>query len=327
MAQNSKDAQKRASRAERRAAEAAAMKARAEQMEKERKQQTIIGSIVVAVLVILVAIGAFTVYRNMHKKAETKAGTETVQEAYNALQKVKNTPKRVDKKGGLLISKNGYGKAVEGAPTVEIYMDFLCPGCGNLHRQLDTDLQKMIDAGQVNLDLHFMAFMDRWSTDEYSSRAANAAIYLAEHDSDPDHLISFMEKVYAEDFQPEEGSAYKSVSDDKLKKQMVAAGVAEDVANKAFSRDYQEWLDAIDAYTPKRSDLWHQTGSYKGSMTTPTVIINGEYWDMDQLSTAQTTVEDGLLESIGLKKEDVGVAGKMPSIGSEKKPISVTTGE
>ena len=47
MAQNSKDAQKRTSRAERRAAEAAAMKARAEQMEKERKQQTIIGGIVV----------------------------------------------------------------------------------------------------------------------------------------------------------------------------------------------------------------------------------------------------------------------------------------
>ena len=36
MAQNSKDAQKRTSRAERRAAEAAAMKARAEQMEKDR---------------------------------------------------------------------------------------------------------------------------------------------------------------------------------------------------------------------------------------------------------------------------------------------------
>ena len=177
MAQNSKDAQKRTSRAERRAAEAAAMKARAEQMEKERKQQTIIGGIVVAVLVILVAIGAFTVYHNMHKKAETKASTETVQEAYTALQKVKNTPKLVDKNGGLLISKNGYGKAVEGAPTVELYMDFLCRGCGNLHRQLDADLQKMVDAGRINLDLHFMAFMDRWSTDEYSSRAANAAIY------------------------------------------------------------------------------------------------------------------------------------------------------
>lgn len=147
MAQNSKDAQKRASRAERRAAEAAAMKARAEQMEKERKQQTIIGAIVVAVLVILVAIGAFTVYHNMHKNAETQASTQTVEEAYDKLQKVKNTPKLVDDKGGLLISKNGYGKSVDGAPTVAIYMDFLCPGCGNLHRQLDADLQKMVDAG------------------------------------------------------------------------------------------------------------------------------------------------------------------------------------
>ena len=129
MAQNSKDAQKRASRAERRAAEAAAMKARAEQMEKERKQQTIIGAIVVAVLVILVAIGAFTVYHNMHKNAKTQASTQTVEEAYDKLQKVKNTPKLVDDKGGLLISKNGYGKSVNGAPTVAIYMDFLVAIC------------------------------------------------------------------------------------------------------------------------------------------------------------------------------------------------------
>ena len=59
----------------------------------------------------------------------------------------------------------------------------------------------------------------------------------------------------------------------------------------------------------------------------PTVIINGKYWDMDQLTTAQTTVKDGLLESIGLKDSEVGVAGKMPSIGAKKGPISVTTGE
>ena len=117
------------------------------------------------------------------------------------------------------------------------------------------------------------------------------------------------------------------MSDAKIKEQMIAAGVSKDVTDKAFGRDYQEWLDAIDTYTPKRSELWHQSGSYKGSMTTPTVIINGKYWDMDQLTTAQTTVKDGLLESIGLKDSEVGVAGKMPSIGAKKGPISVTTGE
>lgn len=142
-----------------------------------------------AVLVILVAIGAFTVYHNMHKNTETQASTQTVEEAYDKLQQVENAPKLVDKKGGLLISKDGYGKSVEGAPTVAIYMDFLCPGCGNLHRQLDEDLQKMVDAGQINLDLHFMAFMDKWSTDDYSMPRSGMPRSIWPSDSDPSHLI------------------------------------------------------------------------------------------------------------------------------------------
>ena len=55
-------------------------------------------------------------------------------------------------------------------------------------------------------------------------------------------------------------------------------------------------LDAIDTYTPKRSELWNTSGTYKDSMTTPTVTINGKFWDMNQLSTAQETIEEGLLE-------------------------------
>ncbi len=327
MAQNSKDAQKRTSRAERRAAEAAAMKARAEKLEKERKQQTMIGAIVVAVLVILIAIGAFSVYQSIHQSATSEANSITMEEAYDELQAVENTPSLVDDKGGLLISKNGYGTSVEGVPTIAIYMDFLCPGCGNIHRQLDDDLQKMVNAGQINLELHFMSFMDRWSTDEYSSRAANAAMYLAEHDSDPNHMIAFLKNMYAEEFQPEEGSSYESVSDKQIKQQMIDAGVSEDVANNAFNRDYQDWLDAINTYTPKRSELWNVSGNYEGSMTTPTITINGKFWDMNQLSVAQETIHDGLLESIGLQSDQIGVEGKAPSIGSDKDPISNTTGE
>ena len=48
---------------------------------------------------------------------------------------------------------------------------------------------------------------------------------------------------------------------------------------------------------------------------------------MNQLSTAKMTTAEGLLEAIGLKADQVGVAGDMPSIGSKKGPISVTTGE
>ena len=79
---------------------------------------------------------------------------------------------------------------------------------------------------------------------------------------------------------------------------------------RRFGRDYQDWLDAIDTYTPKRSELWNTSGTYKDSMTTPTVTINGKFWDMNQLSTAQETIEEGLLEAIGIKSDDIGKGGR-----------------
>ena len=47
-------------------------------------------------------------------------------------------------------------------------------------------------------------------------------------------------------------------------------------------------------------------------MTTPTVTINGKFWNMNQLSTAQETIEEGLLEAIGIKSDDIGKEGVMP---------------
>ncbi len=327
MAQPNANKSNHKSRAERREAERLAQQARFEQAAKERKQQTIIGVIVIAVVVVLLVIAGVAVWRNLHPASSNNAASdETADQAYSALQAVETKPSKADDKGGILISKDGYGKKVADAPTVGIYMDFLCPGCGNLNRNLDADLIKMMNAGQINIDLHFMSFMDRYSTDEYSSRAANAALYIAEHDDNPDHLLEYVTSLYKKDFQPEEGPDYQSVSNDQLKAQMKKAGVSDDVADKAFDGTYKDWLDAINTYTPKREELWNTSGSLKGSMSTPTVTINGYFWDMNQLTLADVSIPDGFLESIGLKKADVGVAGDMPSIGAKGKPISVATG-
>lgn len=325
MPQDPNSPEKRRSRAERRAAEAAAMKAQAEQSAKERKQQTLIGAIVLAIVAILIVIGAVSVYKATH--SSSASDSVTVEQAYGQLQDVSVNPERADDQGGVLISKDGYGTSVDGAPTLAIYMDFLCPGCGSVHRSLDEGLIEMVQAGQLNVDLHFMSFMDRLSTDEYSSRAANAALYLADHDDDPMHLLTFVQKMYAEDFQPGEGSDYESVSDEQIKQQMLDAGVAQDVADAAFGRDYQDWLDAVNLYTPKRSELWNTSGSYKGSMTTPTLTINGTRWDLNEVAAADMTIYDGLLEAIGLSSDDVGNAEVMPSIGADGDPIPNMTGE
>lgn len=316
---------KRATRAERRAAEQAAQQAQAEQAAKERKQQTIIGCIVVAIIVVLVAIAGFAVYKAMQPSNTSSSSQQsdmTVDEAYSNLKKVSTQPANADDKAGFVISNKGYGQKAEGAPTISIYMEPLCPGCASVNRQLDPTLIKLMDAGQLNVDLHFLNFQDNKSSDNYSNRAFNGAIYIAEHDDDPNHLMNYLSNIYAEDFQPGELSNYKSVINDKLEKQAVKAGVSKDVAAAAFSgkNEYLDWLTASNNYTILRPELFSSAGSF----SSPTLTINGKYWDLKQLSLANMDMVDGFLKSIGLDADQIGAEGHMPSIGASGKPISLT---
>jgi protein-disulfide isomerase len=320
VAQKNQNA-KRNTRASRRAAEEKAAQEKAEQAAKERKQQTIIGAVVVAIIVVLVAIAGFAIYGAIHKNDVAKSTTE--EQAYQQLQKVETKPSAADDKGGILISSEGYGKKASGAPTVAVYMDPLCPGCASVNRQLDPTLVKLMNAGQLNIDLHFLNFQNNKSSDNYSNRVFNGAIYIAEHDDDPDHLMSYLSNIYAEDFQPGELSNYEPVNNAKLEKQAVKAGVSEDVAAAAFSgkNEYLDWLTASNDYTILRPELFNSSGAF----SSPTLTINGEYWDLKQLTLADTNMVDGFLKSIGLDADQVGVEGKMPSIGASGKPISVAS--
>ncbi|KAE8129599.1 MULTISPECIES: DsbA family protein [Bifidobacterium] len=318
---NRNKAAKRQARADRQAATAAAQQAQAEQAAKERRQQTIIGAVVVAIVVVLIAVIGIVVYHNVHKSNATK--NLTVQDAYSQLQNVKSTPKGANDKGGFLISKDGYGKKVAGVPTVGEYFDPLCPGCANFNREVDPTLKSLMDAGQINLELYPMSFLDGSSTDQYSSRASGAIAYIAGHDDNPDHLVSFIASIYAANFQPEEGQNYKPVSDAALKEQALKAGVPESVASKAFGREYQDWLSAINTYTPKRPELWNTEGQNKGAMTTPTVTFNGTTLDMTKVSSLGMDLKTAVLNSIGLTSSQVGKEGQLPSIGASGKPVSL----
>ncbi|KFI91756.1 dsbg [Bifidobacterium saguini DSM 23967] len=316
---DSKRQAKRATRAERRAAEEAALQAQAAQAAKERKQQTIIGIIVVAIVVVLVAVIGVVIYRNVTKSSTSATDNAT---AYSKMQSVETQPAKANDKGGFLISKDGYGKKTAKVPTVGIYMEPLCPGCASVNRQLDPTLVKMMNAGQLNLELHFLNFQDNKSSDNYSNRAFNGAIYIAEHDSDPNHLMNYLSNIYAEDFQPGELDNYVSVKNSKLEEQAVKAGVSEDVAKAAFSgkNEYVEWLSASNDYTISRPELFSSSGAF----SSPTLTINDTYWSLNNITLANTTMVDGFLKAVGLKSDQVGVEGQLPSIGANKKPIDIT---
>ncbi|MBS4805607.1 MAG: disulfide bond formation protein DsbA [Bifidobacterium animalis] len=302
MAANSKQP-KRESRAQRRQEEQARVQAKRERLQKERRTQTIIGIVVTVVLIALIAIAGIAVYRNTHPSAARQQEAANEQSAAQAtLKDSKVKPAKASELGGLLMSKNGYNKPVEGVPTVGIYMDFMCPGCG-------MDRYSWINGDSNNVD-------------DYSSRTANAAIYVAEHDDDPNHLLNFITNLYAKDFQPEEGSGYKQVTDDQIKVRMDGTGISKDVQGKAMQRGYDKWLDAVNTYTPTRSELFNRSGQLKGSMSTPTMTINGYYWDMNSSEvTSHKTLAEAFLEAIGLAQNKVGDAEVRPSIGATGKPL------
>ncbi|KFI40050.1 protein-disulfide isomerase [Bifidobacterium actinocoloniiforme DSM 22766] len=275
----------------------------------------------VLVLAALVAVGAFVVHRSGHgggaEPAATTTGAPTKNDAYQALAAVRVKPSKADDLGGILVSKEGVGKPISAVPTVDIYMDFLCPPCGRLHRSLDPTLIAMVKAGQINLGIHFLDFLDQQRSDQYSTRAASAAASVAQED--PERFLDVVASFYKQDFQPsEQGGA--DVSDDQIAKRIMSVGVPEAVARKAASGEYREWVHQLNDYTITRHELENPEGESKGRLSTPTVIINGVFMQISHIKPGDDEARKALCQALGLDENQVGRAGSLPSIGGTGRP-------
>ena len=253
--------------------------------------------------------------------AQISQGPSGDAKAYKALQEVTVKPSVADDQGGLTVSSKGVGnkKKVADAPTLEIFMDPMCPWCGKVGRVIDPQLQRMISAGQINVTYNFLNFLDSASSDQYSSRVDNALAMVAQED--PDHLPAFAAAVFAADFQPNE-SSYQAVSDARLADKAVGVGVPRALADRFAQGTYRPWVDKVNAYAITRKDA----KDAKGEFSTPTIMINGRVWDLTAAAKSQGGLEHldrALLKALGLKSQDVGHQGKMPSIGAQGKALAV----
>ncbi|MFU0549020.1 DsbA family protein, partial [Gardnerella leopoldii] len=212
--------------------------------------------IVIALVILAFAAGAgFMTYYNSINKPQVKIENPTTNKPDTQIEDTANSqiakeikklpssdiPPASNLQGGILLSKDGYGKQAAGAPTVATYFDPLCPGCGNFNRTVDETLIKMVEAGQINLELHPMSFLDGLSTDHYSTRVSSAIAYIASYDNDPKHLLQFINGIFNEKFQPEEGEGYQATPNKALIDLAEDAGVANKIANEAFNLHYVKW--------------------------------------------------------------------------------------
>ncbi|MBQ1301456.1 MAG: thioredoxin domain-containing protein [Aeriscardovia sp.] len=295
------------------------------QLRQDRKRQTILGVIVVAVLVAVLCVVGYFIWRaNRPSPSPTSASTsqQERQEAEAELASVKVKPSAALSNGGFLISKNGMNKPVSGVPTISIYMDFICPACGEVDRDIDDTLIQMVNAGQVNVEIHPEAFLDDESTDQYSSRAAAAAVYVAQNE--PGKFLDVVRALFASGYQPQESQNYKPVSNAQIAAQLEKAGVSPRVAQDAVKGTYIDWVNAQTSMASTDTALEHPSGQMKGEITTPTFIINGHYWLFDVAWSQTGSPLTSLLKAVGLTQAEVGTDAK-PKLGSTGKPLFPTS--
>lgn len=181
---------------EQRAAKAAALRAKAAKAE-ARRRQAIVGAIVLAVVTVLV-IG-FTVVQSARRDADLEAGALA-------------TPGNLGPGNSIVVG------SPDAKVTITAYEDFLCPGCNRFEQVNAAQIDTWIKDGTAKVEYRPVAILDHVSTDDYSTRAMNAAAAVVT--VAPAGFAAFHKALFAN--QPKEGGP--GLSDDRLLQLAATAG-------------------------------------------------------------------------------------------------------
>ncbi|MDG4759756.1 thioredoxin domain-containing protein [Micromonospora sp. WMMD710] len=154
---------------------------------------------------------------------------------------------------------DGTGIVTGGGPvTVDVYEDFLCPACNQFEQTSGATLEQLAAGNKAKVVYHPVAYLNRFSTTEYSTRSSAASGCAAAGGKFREYAKALFAK------QPPEGSA--GLSNDELID--IAAGVGLDrgsFGGCVSDGTYRTWTAHV-TDEASRSDV---TG-------TPTILINGQ---------------------------------------------------
>ncbi|MGB4779550.1 DsbA family protein [Microbacterium sp.] len=149
-----------------------------------------------------------------------------------------------------------------GEQTLDVYLDFMCPICGQFESVYGEEMVDLANDGTVTLNIHPIAILDRASQGtEFSTRSANALYCVAE--SDPDAAVPFMQEMFAK--QPEENST--GLTDEEILAIAKDAGVT-DIDSCVADQTYAQFVTTMTPKTPLSPG--------QDRIGTPTIAVNGE---------------------------------------------------
>lgn len=135
---------------------------RKEREKADRKQRNLITIAIVVVVLALVAVGGYAIKTTSDERAKE---TDVI------------TPKgATDEHGITYTAEDAGGKAATDPVEVVIYEDFQCPVCKAFEQANGAFLDEAVKNGDITIEYRLLAFLDRASPNQYSSRAGSAAL-------------------------------------------------------------------------------------------------------------------------------------------------------
>jgi protein-disulfide isomerase len=167
-----------------------------------------------------------------------------------------------------------------GRVLIQAYEDFGCPICQQFEQTYGSQIKQLVTSGAAVIQYHPVAILDRNFTDgDYSTRAANAAAAVANYS--PKAFYKFHTTMYESDVQPKEGGA--GLSDDRLIEIARQAGATNmsEIEQAIRDQQFKNWVGArTDEFTSNGGPLADvKFPSSRQGAGTPTLIVNGQYWD------------------------------------------------
>lgn len=175
---------------------------------------------------------------------------------------------------------------------VTVYVDYMCPACGNFETQNGAMLEQFVGSGDVQLTVYPINFLDGQSVGaKYSTRAANAVSCVVEQQ--PDSAFALHNRLLSQGVQPAEGTT--GLTDEQLVEAAESAGATATTELKQCVKDvrfagfingnYKQvsevgilgLAEGAQLMNPQTNQLVPADQPQR-LMSTPTVIVNGQQW-------------------------------------------------
>lgn len=164
------------------------------------------------------------------------------------------------------------GTSNDGAPVLDVYLDYTCSFCGLFEEVNATDIEEAVSAGEVTVVYHPVAILDgaepagRPAFSDFSGRSVEAAAVVA--DGAPEAFSSFHRGLFELWAEAIDAGAADEPTDEQIAEAAEAAGVPQDVVDTIGEGRFTDWVGAT-------TEQFRRDG-FTG---TPTVLIEGERFD------------------------------------------------